>query len=113
MRLFQASTLRPWPRLLFSLLALWMCGGCKTCLDCDDDVYAAYGGAWQRTNPHSGRVGSVFSEAGARVADYQESIIEPESVPLSPTESESLPPQADDGADDSAADDPPPELLGT
>lgn len=44
--------------------------GCRACLDCDDDTYAAYGGAWQRTNPSGGRVGSVLSEAGARVADY-------------------------------------------
>lgn len=42
--------------------------GCTICQDCGDVDYPAYGGAWERTRRDSGRVGSVFDPAGARVA---------------------------------------------
>ena len=51
--------------LAFSLLSL---GGCRICLDTHDLDYPAYGGAWQRTQRDSGRVGSVFDPGGAKVA---------------------------------------------
>lgn len=51
--------------LAFSLLPL---GGCRICLDTHDLDYPAYGGAWQRTQRDSGRVGSVFDPGGAKVA---------------------------------------------
>lgn len=43
--------------------------GCRLCCDLEDAAYSAYGGAWERTNRESGRVGSLFDPAGAKVAD--------------------------------------------
>ncbi|MEM9588984.1 MAG: hypothetical protein AAGA03_17015, partial [Planctomycetota bacterium] len=43
-------------------------GGCRLCGECDVDNYAAFGGAWERTVPDRGRVGSVFDPAGGRAA---------------------------------------------
>ena len=51
--------------LAFFVLPL---GGCRICLDTHDLDYPAYGGAWQRTQRDSGRVGSVFDPGGAKVA---------------------------------------------
>jgi len=42
--------------------------GCRICLDNHDLDYPTYGGAWQRTTRDSGRVGSLFEPAGAKVA---------------------------------------------
>jgi len=42
--------------------------GCTICQDCGDLDYPTYGGAWERTRRDSGRVGSIFDPAGARVA---------------------------------------------
>ena len=47
--------------------ALLLSSGCALCcapFDCD---YTYQGGRWIRTNPSSGRVGSVFDEAGEPV----------------------------------------------
>jgi len=38
--------------------------GCSMCARGYLDDYATVGGKWQRTNPTSGRVGSIFSDAG-------------------------------------------------
>jgi hypothetical protein len=46
------------------LAALIPVGGCRICADCDENAYAAYGGAWQRTTRDTGRVGSIFDPAG-------------------------------------------------
>jgi hypothetical protein len=52
--------------LLLACLTLpALSSGCAMCcapFDCD---YPYLGGAWVRTNPSSGRVGSVFDEAGS------------------------------------------------
>ena len=60
------------------LIALTMASGfgCRVCQTCDE--YPAYGGSWQRTNRVSGRVGSVFDPAGAKVASYVEDRATPE-----------------------------------
>lgn len=50
------------------LVALAQIAGCTIPLDCGDLDYPTYGGAWQRTRRDSGRVGSIFDPAGARVA---------------------------------------------
>lgn len=52
--------------------------GCRVCQTCDE--YPAYGGSWQRTNRVSGRVGSVFDPAGAKVASYDAVQSAPEVV---------------------------------
>jgi hypothetical protein len=55
-------------RLLFAIACVTLpalTSGCTLCcapFDCD---YPYCGGAWVRTNPSSGRVGSAFDEAGA------------------------------------------------
>lgn len=69
-----------------TLLALWMmASGCTMAPDLDLDDYGAYGGRWQRTLRNSGRVGSVFSPAGAQVsyddAPSSSSMISPEGEP--------------------------------
>lgn len=52
--------------------SLILVGGCRLCADCDDDAYASYGGAWQRTNRDAGRVGSVFDPGGSRASDLSQ-----------------------------------------
>ncbi len=42
--------------------------GCTLTSDQGDMDYPTFGGAWQRTRPDSGRVGSIFDPAGARLA---------------------------------------------
>ncbi len=51
------------------LAALIPLGGCRICADCDENAYAAYGGAWQRTIRDSGRVGSIFDPAGGLTSE--------------------------------------------
>lgn len=41
--------------------------GCTLPSDQGDIHYPTFGGAWQRTRPDSGRVGSVFDPAGGRL----------------------------------------------
>ncbi len=53
----------------FLLCGLLSFGGCRLCADCDEDAYPSYGGAWQRTNRDSGRVGSLFDPGGSRASD--------------------------------------------
>lgn len=58
-----------------------------------DDAYPYLGGAWIRTNPSSGRVGSAFAEAG-QPADYLEDRSQPpEPTPAIPPPRQSAPPQ--------------------
>ena len=40
-------------------------GGCALCDIGELCSYSAAGGKWQRSNPECGRVGSLFSDAGA------------------------------------------------
>jgi hypothetical protein len=49
--------------LVMGLLA--MSGGCAMCCAPFDYNYQSVAGRWVRNNPTSGRVGSVFDEAGA------------------------------------------------
>ncbi|SMP75297.1 hypothetical protein SAMN06265222_1195 [Neorhodopirellula lusitana] len=55
-------------------LCLVSLAGCRLCADCDLDSYPSYGGAWQRTQRDSGRVGSIFDPGGSRVADLSQKI---------------------------------------
>ncbi len=56
--------------VIFALiLAALSLGGCRICADCEDLAYPAYGGAWQRTQRESGRVGSTFDPGGAKLAN--------------------------------------------
>lgn len=50
-----------------TLFVVCVSTGCTIGPVCDPEVFAAYGGRWQRTNPSSGRVGSVIEPAGALV----------------------------------------------
>lgn len=52
--------------LLAGMLAIG--SGCRLCCDLEDQDYPAYGGAWERTNRSSGRVGSLFDPGGARAS---------------------------------------------
>ncbi len=65
--------------------------GCAMCDNSQDRTFGAYGGRWQRTDPHCGRVASVIDPAGANVAgpqslelpeqgedDGRESVLKPE-----------------------------------
>lgn len=64
------SSLRRGTRLAISLTVLLVltCSGCRICCDVEDAAYPAYGGAWERTVRNNGRVGSLFSPAGAQSA---------------------------------------------
>ena len=61
--------LRRWAIAAAALVLLAGGPGCRLCCDGEDLAYPAYGGAWERTNRDSGRVGSIFDPGGARVAD--------------------------------------------
>jgi hypothetical protein len=52
---------------LLTVLALAFVGGCTLCDNCEDGAYPAFGGRWQRTDRHHGRVGSLFDPGGAKV----------------------------------------------
>ncbi|KAA5543680.1 hypothetical protein FYK55_10790 [Roseiconus nitratireducens] len=58
-----------WTVTAAALVLLASGPGCRLCCDGEDLAYPAYGGAWERTNRDSGRVGSIFDPGGARVAD--------------------------------------------
>lgn len=53
--------------LMLSLATCLTATGCRLCCDSEDAAYAAYGGAWQRTQRNTGRVGSLSEPAGVRV----------------------------------------------
>lgn len=73
-----------------ALTLLGFAGGCTLAPDCDLEDYGAYGGRWQRTLRHSGRVGSVFDPAGAQL---------PYDGPNAPTEGFDRFPEDDDDAE--------------
>lgn len=54
--------------LVATLVALTGFLGCTLPSDQGDLDYPTYGGAWQRTRPDGGRVGSIFDPAGGKVA---------------------------------------------
>ena len=59
--------MRRFAMLMPLFASLLLAGGCAMCCapyDCD---YPYVGGRWVRNNPSSGRVGSLFDEAGAPV----------------------------------------------
>ncbi|TWT73380.1 hypothetical protein [Allorhodopirellula solitaria] len=66
---FSASAVVSFVWLGCLLGGLMVLGGCRLCADCDDEAYASYGGAWQRTLRDSGRVGSIFDPGGSRASD--------------------------------------------
>jgi len=63
------------------------------CDNAQDWTYAAFGGKWQRDNPHSGRVASLFDPAGGQVIEQgfpKEAELAPEGMELDDKTSESL-----------------------
>ena len=62
-------SLRVWTILTAACFGFVPVAGCRICADCEDLAYPAYGGAWQRTNRDSGRVGSVFDPAGGKAPE--------------------------------------------
>ncbi|MBM4092836.1 MAG: hypothetical protein FJ276_26030 [Planctomycetes bacterium] len=71
-----------------TLSALLACGlamtatGCRICQSPYDDHYCAYGGAWQRSDPVSGRVGSILSGGGTYVPPAVDADTTPTEVDL-------------------------------
>ena len=53
----------PW----VAMLVLAASAGCAMCDNSQDCTYPAFGGKWQRDNPYSGRVASLFDPAGHRM----------------------------------------------
>jgi hypothetical protein len=88
-------------RLAAAFLLLFIASlmsGCATCCAPYDCFYLYQGGAWVRHNPTSGRVGSVFDEAGGpntggEIQYEQPTPAEPEQIPL-PTGTRSVMPQS-------------------
>jgi hypothetical protein len=60
------QTFGSWIAVALLAVGLIPLSGCRICADCEDLAYPAYGGAWQRTQRYSGRVGSIFDPAGAQ-----------------------------------------------
>jgi hypothetical protein len=52
-----------------AMLVLAGTTGCAMCDNAQDWTYTAFGGKWQRDNPHSGRVASLFDPAGGQVIE--------------------------------------------
>lgn len=81
-------------------LGLYFLSGCALCCapyDCD---YHYLGGRWIRTNPSSGRVGSVFDPAGEPVevppeyaSEPTPAEVTPEPLPLPAAEGQSVIPK--------------------
>ena len=78
---------------LLSLVSLSL--GCAVCCSPDDCNYAAYGGRWQRHEMASGRVSSLYAEAGY---DSLGNVIEvgPAAVPAAEPATEPEPQPGDD-----------------
>lgn len=77
--------------LLLALLALVSLAGCRMCGNDQDCSYPATGGIWRRTVPNTGRVGSIFAPAGAKVGVSQKATLhasEPWANEKSPADSE-------------------------
>ena len=53
--------------LWVAMLVLAGLTGCAMCDNSQDGTYPAFGGKWQRDNPSSGRVASLFDPAGHHV----------------------------------------------
>lgn len=70
-----------------AMLVLAGTTGCAMCDNAQDWSYAAFGGKWQRDNPTSGRVASLFDPAGAQIVE-QGSPMEAEPAPESTEEAE-------------------------
>ena len=52
-----------------AMLVLAGTTGCAMCDNAQDGTYTAFGGKWQRDNPSSGRVASLFDPAGGQVIE--------------------------------------------
>ncbi|WP_149497350.1 hypothetical protein [Roseiconus lacunae] len=82
------------PAAITTVIVVAICvisfGGCRLCCDREDAAFAAYGGAWQRLDRNSGRVGSLNDPAGAKVGS-----LESKTVDLGEEDSRSqiIPPQ--------------------
>ncbi|MCH2126877.1 MAG: hypothetical protein MK165_18940 [Pirellulaceae bacterium] len=59
--------MRSWIFCIFAWLLLSVSTGCTICQSASDHGFSASGGSWQRDDPFSGRVGSVFEPAGSKV----------------------------------------------
>ena|SRR6187200_2244661 len=70
------------------VVAATLSSGCATCCAPFDGYYPSLTGRWVRHNPTSGRVGSMFDEAGAPADAIPASAAEP-----IPTSAEPLPAQ--------------------
>jgi hypothetical protein len=66
---------------LLTLPWLALAGGCAMCCAPHDCDYLYQGGAWVRTNPSSGRVGSAFDNAGMPVVATGAPATEPTPAP--------------------------------
>ena len=100
---------------LLGLGLLALSSGCAMCSSCDDYSYSAYGGAWERLDRTSGRVGSAFTpEVGTRVlvdgtgAPRVPGELEVVPEGEAPAEPQPVPPQAPADAAEPVADDTPP-----
>ena len=66
--------------------------GCAMCDNSQDCTYPAFGGKWQRGNPLSGRVGSLFDPAGVHISEQMmlteegPTLAEPEAPEFEPAE---------------------------
>ena len=58
--------------------------GCAMCSSCEDYNYAAFGGAWQRTDMRFGRVGSAFTASGVKVIDTGPALRSEPTAPTAP-----------------------------
>jgi len=75
---------------------LTVSAGCAMCGSPHDCTYSAYGGRWQRTDPSSGRVGSVLDAADVQIA---------ETEVIYEGQLEALPSEVDSGDDDASEQD--------
>lgn len=86
-------------QLLFASSALLLSSGCAMCCGLYDNDYLATSELLERTNPSSGRVGSVFSDPNAGMSGHE--LIHSEGIEVAP---EALP----DSKENSAAPQPTP-----
>jgi hypothetical protein len=92
------------------LAAIAVAAGCTICDNCDDQAYSGYGGRWQRTDRSHGRVGSIFTPAGAPIGNMPPGaeIIESEAPIL-----DSVPWDNSGTWDDTVPSSPPPNAMNS
>lgn len=94
-------------KVVVSVLLSMSTMGCAICSSDLDKEYSAFGGAWERHDRTSGRVGSLFAPAGERVAFGDSKTLDQgptDAPPEEPEEGMEGPPETEPGVETEGAE---------